>query len=169
MTLIMEILNEFGVKPVLLIAQVVNFLLLLFILKRFLYKPILKALEQRKQKIVQSLKNAEEIEKRLEAVSKEREEALRKASKEAETIIGEATTSADRIIAQAHEKAQKDISKMIERSQQSLKLEREKLYQDIKGELAGLVMVALEKVTGKVVTEKDQKELIKKSIKQLES
>lgn len=163
----MEILNEFGVKPILLIAQIVNFLLLLYILKRFLYKPLLKALEDRKQKIANSLKNAEEIEKKLQQVSEERVDALKKASKDAEDIIEDATKSADKIIAEAHAKASKDIERLVEKSKVSMELERARLYQDIKGELAGIVAASLEKVTGKIITEKDQKEMIEKSIKGL--
>ncbi|MCL5783857.1 MAG: F0F1 ATP synthase subunit B [Patescibacteria group bacterium] len=163
----MEILNQFGIKPVLLIAQGVNFLLLLFILKKFLYKPILKVLDERKQKIADSLKNADEIEKKLGQISQEREEALRKAAKDAEVILQEATQTADKIITQAHQKAGKDIEKLVEQSKESLKLEREKLHQEIRMEIAGLVVASLQKVTGKVITEKDHKEMVEKSLKEL--
>src|SRR3989344_2266081 len=98
----MDFLNDFGVKPVLLAAQAVNFFILLFILKKFLYKPILGMLETRKQKIAESLKNAESIEKKLQAIGEEREEALKKAGKEAEEIIRDATEAANQIISEAH-------------------------------------------------------------------
>ena len=61
----MEFLKEFGIQPTLLIAQIVNFLIILFILKKFFYKPIIKLLDDRKKKIEESLKNAELIEERL--------------------------------------------------------------------------------------------------------
>lgn len=161
----MDFLEDFGVKPVFLLAQVVNFLLLLFILKRFLYKPVLKVLEERKQKITDSLKNADEIEKKLEAVTLEREKRLKEASYEAGDIIRQASQTADGIIAQAHQKAAKDIEKMVSKSEEAMKLEREKLHQEIKTELSGLVTLALQKVTGQVISEKQQKELIEKSIR----
>ncbi len=75
----MDILNEFGIKPILLAAQVVNFLILLYILKRFLYKPILKVLNERKNKIADSLKNAEEIERKLVEISEEEQKRIAKA------------------------------------------------------------------------------------------
>lgn len=161
----MDILTNFGVKPVLLIAQVVNFLLLLFILKRFLYKPILKVLDERKQKIVQSLKNADEIKAKLEQITLEREEKLKKASKEAEEILQIASVNADKIITQAHEKAYKDIEKLIEKSKQEMDFEKEKLHQEVREEVADLLGLALQKVTGKVLSDKEQQELVKKSIK----
>ncbi len=90
----MNFLADFGVKPILLLAQTVNFLLLLFILKRFLYKPLLRVLETRREKIAASLKTAEEIEQRLQQVSLEREMSLKKAAKEAEEIVKDAGTTA---------------------------------------------------------------------------
>lgn len=161
----MEILEEFGVQPILLIAQGVNFLILLFILKRFLYKPILKVLEDRKEKIAQSLKNADEIEAKLEKTTLEREERLKKASKEAENILEEATKTADRIISEAHQKAEADIVKMMEKNTNALKQERLKMQQEIKEGLADLVSLGIAKVAGKVLTGRDQKELVEKSIK----
>ena len=67
----MDILENFGVEPVLLLAQIVNFAILLFILKRFLYKPILKVLEERKNKIETSMKQSEQIQKEFEEMNDE--------------------------------------------------------------------------------------------------
>lgn len=163
----MNFLTDFGVKPILLIAQIVNFLILLYILKRFLYKPILKMLDERKEKISGGLKNAEEIEKKLNQIVAEREEQLKKASKEGEEIIKEATASANQIITEAHEKAGSDIEVIIEKAHQSIDLEKEKMRQEIRSELADLVVAGLEKVTGKILDKKDQEEMVKKTIKEL--
>lgn len=152
-----------------MIAQVVNFLLLLYILKRFLYKPLLKALEDRKSRITQSLQNAQEIEDRLNQIASEREASLKKAAAQAETIIEEAGKNAEKIIAQAHLKAQKDVVKIITKSEASLELERARLHQQIRGELADMVVAALGKVTDKVINDKEHQEMIKKSINSLES
>lgn len=164
---IMEIIDNFGIKPLLLAAQVVNFLILLYILKRFLYKPLLKVLDERKQKISQSLKNADEIEKRLVAIENDRGEKLQEAAKEAKEILTEATKNADRIVAEAHLKAEKDIEKLMEKSKGAMDLEKDKLYQQIRIDLADLVALGLEKVAGKTLTEKDKKELLEKSLKEI--
>lgn len=163
----MDFLTDFGVKPILLLAQVVNFIVLFLILKRFLYKPLLKVLAERKEKISNSLKNAEEIEVKLAQTTKDREERLRETSKEAEEIIAEATKNANQIIAEAHTKASRDIEQMLEKSKVALEQERVKLRQEIRFELANLVVLGLQKVTGKVVTEKEQKQLIERSIQEL--
>lgn len=161
----MEILQTFGIKPILLAAQAVNFIILLLILKRFLYKPILKVLDERKQKIAQSLKDAEEIEKRLEQITREREKRLDEAAKEAKGIISDATDGGNKIIKQAHEKAAKDIEKMVEKAQKSMELERDGLHREIRAELGDIVAAALERVANKTLTEKDKKELVERSVK----
>lgn len=162
-----QILSEFGVQPILLAAQVVNFLVLLFILKKLLYKPILGVLEKRKQTIAQSLKNAEEIEKKLAQTEADREKALIKASDEAKEIIAEATKSGSLIIAEAHERASKDIEEMLAKGQSQINQDREKMQQEIREELADLVVVSLEKIVGKSIKKEDQKKIIDQTLKDI--
>lgn len=163
----MDFLKDFGVDPRLLAAQVVNFLLLLFILKKLLYGPLLKVLEERKQKIAQSLKQAEEIEVRLQKTEEDREKSLEEATLEAQKIVNEATVSANQIIAEAHQKASQDIGLMVTKAADSINLDREKMQQELREELADLVVRSLEKVTGKVLNKKDQKDLVGKAVKGL--
>src|SRR3989344_8353758 len=85
----MEILKQFGINPVLLAAQVVNFLILLFILKKFLYKPILKVLDERKRKIEESLNNATEIERKLSQTNETIEKMIGKAALDAQKMLDE--------------------------------------------------------------------------------
>lgn len=163
----MDFLTDFGIKPILLIAQIVNFAILLFILKRFMYKPLLKVLDERKQKITKSLKDADEIEERLKKIEQDRDEKLKETALEVKGILKEAAENADTIIAAAHDKAGKDIEKLMEKSKQSLELEKEKLHQEIRGEMADLIALGLQKVAGKIITEKDKKDLLDKSIKEI--
>lgn len=163
----MEIIDQFGIQPILLAAQVVNFLILLYLLKRFLYKPVLRMLEQRKKVIEESLKNAAEIEDRLEKTTLLREKRLNEAASEAREIINEATKASGEIVALAHQKAAVEAEKFLENTRKSMVLEKEQLQQEIRSELASLVVLGLQKVTGKVISEKDQKQLIEQSLKGL--
>ncbi|EKD90619.1 MAG: ATP synthase subunit b [uncultured bacterium] len=162
-----KILADFGIQPILLLAQVVNFLVLLFILKKLLYQPILKVLDERKKKIEQSLIDAQSIELKLVQTEEDREKKLAKASEEAKQILDEATKSANLVIEEAHLKASKDMEEILQKGQESINAERSKMHQEIREELADLIEVSLEKVAGKILTTKDQKELVQKTIKQL--
>lgn len=162
-----KIFADFGVQPLLLTAQIVNFLILLVLLKKFLYKPLLKVLEERKQKIADSLKNAEEIEKKLLKTEEDREKVLAKASNEAQKIVEEATKSAQQIIADAHTKAASDMEVIFKKGQEAVRQEKEKMQQEIREELADLVTISLEKVTGKILNKKDQKDLVEGAVKNI--
>jgi len=156
----MEILNQFGVQPVLLFAQVVNFLILLFILKRFLYKPILQALEKRKELIVKTLKNAEESEKIYAEAKEKSDRIITNASEQSRKILDESNKVAAQIVDGATKKvaeilqaAQKEASKLVD-------IERVKLNQALKEHIGELVVVTYEKVNGKKLTEKQRKDIV---------
>lgn len=162
-----QILNQFGIKPLLLAAQIVNFLVLLWILKKTLYKPILKVLEERKQKIAESLKNAEEIQKKLEQTELDREEKLTDAAREAKKMLEETSKSVTQIIEEAHIKASKDAENIISKGKESIKADREKMHQEMREELSRIITVALEKVTGKVITKNDQRKMVEDTVKRM--
>ena len=163
----MNFLSDFGVQPILLAAQAVNFLVLLFILNKFLYKPVLKTLDQRKQKVAQSLKDAAEIEKKLAQIELDQEKALQAATTEAKKIINEATESGNQIINDAHLKAAHDIQLMVNKSNTQISLEKDRLNQEIKAELADMIAAGLKVISGKVLSDKDKKELLDRSIKNI--
>ncbi len=162
-----KILTEFGVQPLLLVAQIVNFLVLLWILNKILYKPLLKVLEERKQRIAESLKNAEEIQKKLEQTELEREKKLAEAAKEAKEMLEETAKSVTQIIEEAHVKAAKDAEDIIGKGKESINADREKMHQEMREELSDIVVLALEKVVGKTMTDKDQKRMIEETVKRL--
>lgn len=165
----MNIFTEFGVKPILLVAQIINFLILLFLLKKFLYGPILKILDERKQKIAESLANAEEIKQKLAEMIEERDKQLAQTAKESKKIIEEAMVFANQIIADAHKKAETDIENMIAKSEIAMAQERDKLHQEIRAELADLVALGMQKIAGKVLTAKDKSDLAETSLKEFEA
>lgn len=163
----MDILNNFGVKPILLVAQAVNFFILLFLLKRFLYKPILKMLDSRKAIIVKSLEDAKKIEERLAKIEAEKDQIFQKASQEGKKLIEEAANLASSIVSEAHSKAAKDGERIILNARKTLEQESDNLHQEIRVELANMVAQGLKNITGKVLTEKEKKEILEKSIKDI--
>lgn len=161
----MNVLTQFGVDWPHLIIQIINFAIILIVLKIFLYKPMLKVLQERKDRIAKSMQDAEEIQKQLQASEAEREKKLQKAIAEAQEIINEAKQSASEIIQEAHSKAEEDIKTMIARSETSLKVEQERLHQEMRSELANLVVSAMKKVAPHVLTKEDQERIIQESTK----
>ncbi len=163
----MEILNQFGVQPILLAAQVVNFLILLFILKKFLYKPILKVLDERKKRIESSLKNAEEIERRLQQTTEESEKVIGKTLKEAQKILDQTNENAAQILADANKQAEHILLRAADEGKKIVELQKEIMMGQVKKSAASLIALAFEKITGKKVTEDEQKRLIEKEVKNI--
>lgn len=160
----MDILNQFGIKPVLLAAQAVNFLILLFILKKFLYGPILKVLKERKDKIAQSLKNAEEIERKLKEASEEGQRQIAKAIAEGEKIMKETEAVLAQMSKDEQAKVQVIVDKMIADGRIQMQQDGKKLESEIKENFTKFVTLIFEKVTGKAL-KKDQVDLIEEAVK----
>lgn len=162
-----QILKDFGVQPILLIAQIVNFFILLLLLKKFLYGPILKVLEKRQETIAHGLKNAEEIERRLEKTAEDREKELEKAAREARRILDEATKTAVVVVAEAHIKAQGEMEVTFKKGQEAISLEREKMQQEIKEEVSEMVGKSVSKVLEGLLDKDLQKKIAETAIKNL--
>jgi len=163
----MEILQTFGVQPTLLIAQIVNFLILLFILKKFLYKPILKVLAQRKEKIAQSLKDVEEIEKRLKEANEEGEKIIQKATQQSQKLIEQGTEISQQIVSEGKQAAEKIIEEANKAAKEAIRHEEENLRKELNNEIAKIVTLSLQKITGKILTKKDQQDILSSSIKDI--
>lgn len=129
-----------------LIAQVVNFFVLLVILRLVAYKPILKMLDERKQKIAEGL-NAAEI-ARAEAASAQAniQAQLDVARKEGQEIVANAQNIATRIQADAREQSTKDREASLERARAEIQMERDRAIADLRGEFADITVKAAEKV-----------------------
>ncbi|MBI3342004.1 F0F1 ATP synthase subunit B [Candidatus Curtissbacteria bacterium] len=110
----MEIITkQFGIEPTLLLAQIVNFLIILFVLKKFFYKPIVKMLDERRTTIGESLKNAEEIEAKLKSTEEKTASILKSAQDQSQKIIESAQDQATKIAENAQIEAKKSTEQTI--------------------------------------------------------
>lgn len=163
----MNIIDTFGIQPILLLAQIVNFLILLFLLNKFLYKPILKTLQNRQHQIAESLKNAEQIELNLQKSEDDRLKKLQKATDEAKEIIQDAKEAANQIIDEAHQKAAADITFLVEKTKAEIEAERQSLNQAIRADLSRMLTLGLEKVANISLNKANQEKVLKKVIQDL--
>ena len=163
----MEIVKEFGINPILLLAQIVNFAILLFLLKRFLYKPILKSLDERKSKIAKSLKEAEEIEKKLQKISEEQAAILGKARTEASQIISEAKDETKQLTEKSLAQTKESVQQLLNTNKKRIALEKDQMMLDAKKELTELVIATTAAVAKKSVSETSDKKLVTEAIESL--
>lgn len=159
------LISTFHIQWQLLLAQMVNFAIVAFVLYRFAYKPILKTLNDRTAKIEKGVKDAENAKKKLEEVSVEEKEIMKKAKIEAQEIVKKAEETAKKSAEEISVEAKKQIEKMIADAQKSIDQEKSKMISEVKSEIAGLVVSATEKIIGGKIDSHKDKELIEQVIK----
>lgn len=141
-----ELFATFGVDWKLLLIQAVNFGLLLSVLTYFLYKPILRIIDERQRKIAEGVKTAEAAQKQLADAKVEREEIVGGAAREAETLVASARTRANEreveIVKSAEARAAATIKDAAERAEEAKRL----ALKESEREIARAAMLAAEKI-----------------------
>jgi F-type H+-transporting ATPase subunit b len=162
-----QLLTQFGIAWPKFAAQVILFLIVYVILKKFAFGPIIAIFEQRRRTIAEGQANADKIKKQLAESEIRCQEILRKANSDAQRIIEEARASSDASTQKHIQHAVKDAENIIIKANESISLERSRMIADVKKEMVHLVVETTAKVVGKVLTEADQERLASETSKQL--
>jgi F-type H+-transporting ATPase subunit b len=163
----MELLDNLGVDGPKLIAQLINFGIVLFVLWRFAYKPVLEMLETRRQKIAKSMDEAEQIKAELAETQAERDKVMAEANARAEKLIADAKEAAKQVGKAEGERAVKQAEEIIRKAREATEADRERMMSELKAEIGRLVVETTAKVSGKVLTAEDQQRLIDETNKEL--
>src|SRR5438067_4378618 len=154
-----ETADTYGSNPWLFFSQVLSFVIVAFLLKRFAYKPILAVLEQRREQIAQAHLNAEKIKQQLAEAEQRHAEILAKANAEAQKMIEEARNSASNLAERKQQEAIAAAEQIVAKAREASAIEHERTMTQLKRELGRLVVETTAKVTGKVLTPDDQRRL----------
>ena len=160
-------MENLGIQPISLLLQSINFLLLLLILKKFLYKPILKVLADRKKKIEEGLSYSDKMKSEFEKSEKKRDEILVRARSDGKTIIEEAKRAAKKREEELLEKAQREAQEIIAKGKREIEAMKEDLAKDLRLEAVMIAEKIVEKVIKEALTENTQKALIDRKIKEI--
>lgn len=164
-----ETLQTLGIEWPKLIAQLVNFSIVLFVLWRWAYKPVFNILAQRRERIAESIANAEKVKADLVKTEAERREILAKAGDQANKLIEEARAAAARVRDQETQKAIAAAEQILHKAREAAAQEHARMLADLKREVGRLVVQTTATVTGKVLTPEDQRRLAEETQKQLAS
>ncbi len=156
----MELFEKLGVDWRLLVAQIVNFLILMGALFFILYKPLIAVLEKRRARIDESLKNAERISSELKHTTDEQSRILSVARNEAQRIVNEARNQVEQAREATVAQAREEALKIIHQSRQQIAHDREQLIREVRAEVAGLITRATEKVIGEKLTAERDRALV---------
>jgi len=159
--------QTFGWNPWLFLSQVISFVIVALLLRRFAYKPILAVLEERRRRIEEGQINAEKIKKELAEAEKRYQEILAKANADAQNMIDEARESAAHLAERKQQEAIAAAEQIIAKAREASAIEHERTMESLKRELGRLVVDTTAKVTGKVLTSEDQQRLQEETAHQL--
>lgn len=156
-----------GIQWPKLIAQFVNFAIVLFVLWRFAYKPVFQLLEARRQKIADGIANADKIKAQLAETEAERKRVLAEAGDNANKLIDDARQAAARVREVETQKAIASAEQIVSKAREAAAQERAQMLASLKREVGRLVVQTTSTVTGKILSADDQKRLAEETEKQL--
>ena len=165
--LVKDTAETFGWNLKLFLSQVISFVLVALLLRRFAYQPILNVLHERRERIAESLRNAEKIKQQLAEAEKHHAEILAKAHAEAQKMIDEARESSGHLADRKLQEAIVAAEQVMARAREASALEHERTMAELKREVGRLVVETTAKVTGKVLTSEDQRRLQEEAARQL--
>ncbi len=161
-------MEKLGINLNYLIAQIVNFGIMLFLLNRFLYKPVLNMLETRKNKVRESLAEADRVRQEAAEAQERYQRELEAARRESQEAIQKAMQASERLREEILEKARQEAEEIKARAREEAEREREQILSSARDQIAELVILATERLVGQAVDEKAHHQLIEDVLNQLE-
>src|SRR5262252_8076733 len=162
-----NVAQQFGVYWPNLIAQLILFAIVYFVLKRFAFQRVTAMLEERRRRIEEGQLNAEKIKKQLAEAQTKYEEILAKAHAESQRLLEEVRASGDRLAEQKRQEAITAAEQITLKAQEAMALERDKSMAEMKRELGRLVVDTTARVTGKVLSPDDHEKINEETARQI--
>jgi len=164
-----ETLGAFGINPWLLAGQIINFLVIGWVLYRFLLRPLQTNMKARSEKIARGLEDADKARAALEQAGKERERVLADAYTQSSRILERARDEGERLRAAALERAGADVERMIAGARELIALERQEMERSMKGLSIQLSGKILESVVTDLFSEKEKTRIVAEGMKRIRS
>ncbi|MGH7261436.1 MAG: F0F1 ATP synthase subunit B [Nitrospiraceae bacterium] len=139
--------------------EVISFAILLAVLWKFAFPPILKTLEERERKIKESLEQADRHRAEAEQKMQEYEAKLKTASKEAEAVLAQAKERAQRIMEENEQRLKTETQRLKEDATREIEQERRRAVQEIRNQTTDMALLVAEKVVGRSLNDADHKRM----------
>ncbi|MDO8558393.1 MAG: F0F1 ATP synthase subunit B [bacterium] len=159
-----ELIHKLGIDWKLLLAQAVNFLILLFLLKKFLYKPVIELLAKRKKDIEESVLSGERIARELADIEARKIAEIDGAKSQADMILRETRLLAKEKEQEFLRAAEQKVEKLVKEARQRIREEQARAMDEVAGEVKELVFMVTEKVLRERLPEKVYDEFVEEAI-----
>ena len=154
--------------PGLFIWTIITFLVLLGLLAKFAWKPLLEALESRQERIRKSLEDADRARQELERLQQESTKIMQQARIEAEAIVTQTRSDAERLREELKQKAKEEADNILRNAQQQIQLQTRQAVQQIRHEVADIAVLLASKLLDRNIAKEDNARLIDDTLKQIE-
>ena len=161
-------ITELGVNLPSLIAYVLNFVILLGILVFFAYRPLLRVLDQRSERIRESLEAAERAQSAAASSEAAVEEQLNEARREGQRLLEQAREASERFRGEEMERAQRDAEAFVERARSDIQRERDAAIEEVRANFGDLAITAAERVIRRSLDRQAHQELIAQVLEEAE-
>ena len=154
--------------PGLFIWTIITFLVLLALLAKFAWRPLLEALESRQENIRKSLEDADRARQELERLQQESAKMMQQARIEAESIVAQTRADADRLREELKQRAKEEADNIVRNAQQQIQLQARQAMQQIRHEVADIAVLLASKLLERNLAKEDNARLIDETLKQIE-
>ena len=162
-----SLFEQLGIRPDLILVNIISFLILLWLLKKFLFKPIAAMLDSRSEEIADSYKAADEEKARMEQIRSEYEAKLADVAAEAREkiaqAINEGQSAKQQILAEARAKAEE----ILKRGEEELTRERDKTIIQLRAEVVDLAIEAAGKAVSRSLDEESHRRLVREFVESI--
>jgi F-type H+-transporting ATPase subunit b len=158
----------FVVPNLTLLIQDIAFFVLLFLIARYLYRPIVQVLEARTKRIQDGLRAAEEARKDREAAEREHQQLLDQARKEGQALLDRIAKQGEDLRKELEAKAREQAEALVAKARAEIQQERQQAVQDLRSQVADLAVMAAGRIIGESLDPKKHRELIERTLEEAE-
>jgi len=156
--------DQFGLNGWQFVVQLVAFLVFIWLLWKFAVGPIVKTLDDRQDKIRESMASAERMQQELKDTHAKNEEVLLQARREAQEIVNQARQNGDQLVTRAREEAETQADTYLQRAQETIRQETEQARQQLRNEVADIATLAASRIIKKELDPRAQQALIEDTL-----
>jgi F-type H+-transporting ATPase subunit b len=161
-----DLFTELGINWGVLITQIVTFVILLVILRFVAYKPLMRMLDERSQKVKESMEQAEAVKEQSANAEEEVKKQLAEAGREGQDRIARAVKAGEEVKQKAQEDARQEAEALLNRARSEIKQERDEAISSVRREFADLTIMAAGKVIDRSLDKEQHRELIEKALEE---
>jgi F-type H+-transporting ATPase subunit b len=159
-------MGALGINLPLLVSFTISFVILFALLGLFLYKPVMKMLDERSRRIKEGMEQAEATKEEYAHAEEEVKKLISKAREDGQTLISQATQTGEKLREEAREGARKEAQVIVDRTRAELEEERDRIIDDLRREFVDISISAAEKVIKETLDKERHRKLIEEALEE---